>query len=288
VYTLVSASVLALDLVRHPAGAAVADVLDSALVLDRVAGGQAQPRGVVDLDRAAARQRLLAVADRAPRLGQALRSVALSLSSTTAGAATGAVDLLQTTLLGRLDDLVVLLEDELSERRALPRPVVDAVVDGAVAAWCAPLEGVQPADVRTLRASWSALVGELPPPPPASGAVPALLELLEAVARADGPVWRLLETTHDVQHAPLRWSELLHVASRAAVQHERTVDVARWQLSAVRAASVSGPPATAAAPTAVMSLVAAVQALALRDVLPAPVVEGLVAPCRLALGLARA
>jgi len=33
VYTLVSASVLALDLVRHPHGAAVADVVDRALAL---------------------------------------------------------------------------------------------------------------------------------------------------------------------------------------------------------------------------------------------------------------
>ena len=285
-YTLVSASVLALDLVRHPAGAAVADVLDAALVLDDL-DGQAAPPSAVDLGRPAARQRLLAAADRAPRLGAALRSVSLSLSSATAGATTGALELLQTTLLGRLDDLVVLLEDELCGRRALPRPVVDAAVDAAVAAWCAPLDGVDPADVTTLCAPWSALVGELPAPPPVSGAPLPLLELLEAVARADEPAWRLLQTAHDVQHAPLRWSELLHLASRAAVQHERTVDVARWQLSAVRAASASGPPATASC-RAVMSLVAAVQALALRDVLPAAVVEGLVAPCRLALGLSLA
>lgn len=283
-YTLVSASVLALDLARHPGGAAVADVVDSALVLTGTGGGPDQH--VVDLGRAPSRQRLLSAADRAPRLGQALRSVSLSLApGGPAGAAAAAVDQLQTTLLGRLDDLVRLLEDELGVRRRLSRTVVDIAVDAAVAAWCAPLDGVEPDDVGTLRAPWTALVGELPARPPRTGAVPALLELLEAVVRAGDPEWRLLSAAHDVQHTGLRWSELLHLASRTAVEHDRTTDVARWQLSAVRATAACGPAATAAGPGAVMSLVGAVQALALRDVLPGPVADGLLAPSRLALGL---
>lgn len=289
-YTLVSASVLALDLVRHPGGAAVADVVDSALALTSTGvldgtGANAQP-SVVDLGRPAARQRLLDAADLAPRVGEALRSVSVSLSpGSPAGATAGAVDSLQTALLGRLGDLVGLLEDELGVRRGLPRNVVDAVVDGAVAAWSASLDGVEVDDVARLRAPWAALAGELPAPPPPTGDVPALLELLEGVARADEGVWRLLGMAHEAQHTHLRWSELLHLASRAAVEHDRVLDVARWQLSAVRATAASGPAVAAGAPGAVMSLVAGVQALALRDVLPGPVAEGLVAPCRLALGL---
>ena len=287
-YTLVSASVLALDLVRHPAGPAVADVVDRALALDAgtvVPDGQA---AVVDLDRGAARQRLLTAADTEPHMAVALRAVTSSLSAGGGSLPAGAAQELQCTLLGRLDDLVALLEDELPVRRQLPRSLVDAAVDAAVAAWAEPRDDVASSDVRALQAPWAALVGEVPAPPPGSGDVRALLELLEAVARADAAAWALLGTAHDAQHAGLRWSELLHSASRAAVEHDRTVDVARWQLSAVRATGQSGRAATLEVPGAVLSLVGAVAALALRDVLPSPVREELVAPCRLALGLLRA
>ena len=64
----------------------------------------------------------------------------------------------------------------------------------------------------------------------------------------------------------------------------RTVDVARWQLSAVRAAhSAVRMPGTSTG--AAMSLVGAVQALAVVDLLPSTVVEPLLAPARLALEL---
>ena len=281
-YTLVSASVLALDLVRHPTGAAVADVLDRALALDA-----APPPRVVDLERAAARRRLLAVASSAPRLDEALRAVSRSLGTPDGRAA---AEVLSAALVGRLTDLVALLERELGER-GLPRVVVDVVVDRAVAAWAqADAAWAQAdaaagaADVDVLTAPFAEVVGELPPSPPVHGAVPQLLVLLEAVARSGPAQWSALDEAHALAHTGLQWSELVHTASRAAVESGRTVDVARWQLSAVRAAhSAARLPGTA--PGAAMSLVGAVQALAVADVLPTAVAEPLLAPARLALGL---
>lgn len=279
-YTLVSASVLALDLARHPGGAAVADVVDAALALETVAAER--PVGAaVDLERAAARRRLLTAADRAPRLDEALRSVSLSWGTGAVGAASRR---LQATLMGRLDDLVVLVQRELTAA-GQPAGVVDVVVDSVVATWAAHADGVEEADVRALRAPWPAVVGELPPSPPASGDGRALLALLEAVARADRAQWLSLDAAHDAAHRGLSWSELVHAASRAAVEHGRVVDVARWQLSSVRAVHAAGHAARTPAPGAGMSVVGAVQALAVADVLPARIVRRLLDPCRTALGL---
>ena len=282
-YTLMSASVLALDLTRHPSGAAVADVVDTALSPDlaRLATGPdgSAAGGTVDLERAAARARLLATADRAPRLEQALRTVSQSLA---AGAPTSELRVLRAALVGRLDDLVALLVRELGDH--LPAPVVDVVVDRAVAAWTETAEGVDPADLARLRAPWRELVGELPPLPPTTGDVRALLGLLEAVARSGSGAWSLLDRAHEAQHRALGWSELMHEASRAAVEAGHTADVARWQLSAVRAAGATGHVVRTCAPGAVMSVVGAVQALAVLDVLPPDVADGLLGPVR-AVGL---
>jgi hypothetical protein len=273
VYTLVSASVLALDLVRHPNGAVVADVLDRALALDTAAAPT-----VLDLGRGPARARLLAVAATAPRLEDALRAVTSSLGTPDGSAA---AQVLSGALVGRLPDLVALLEHELGRERGLAPAVVDAVVDRAVAAWAG---GDGDADVELLRAPFAEVAGELPASPPRSGAVDALLGLLEAVARSSAAQWSALEAGHETTHSGLQWSELVHVASRAAVESGRAVDVARWQLSGVRAAhSAARPPGPSCG--AAMSLVGAVQALAVADVLPASVAEPLLAPARTALGL---
>ena len=274
-YTLVSASVLALDLTRHPSGAAVADVLDRALALDTAAAPV-----VLDLERAAARRRLLAVAAAAPRLDEALRAVSRTLGTSDGRAA---AEVLSAALVGRVTDLVALLERELTDR-GLPPSVVDVVVDRAVAAWSQADAAADPHDLETLRAPFAGVAGELPAAPPRQGAVRELLVLLEAVARADAVEWAALDTAHGVAHGALRWSELVHEASRAAAEGGRTVDVARWQLSAVRAAhSAVRLPGTSTG--AAMSLVGAVQALAVVDLLPTSVVEPLLAPARLALQL---
>lgn len=275
-YTLVSASVLALDLTRHPGGAAVADVVDRALALRAAAPPQA-----LDLERAPARARLLEVAAAAPRLDEALEAVSRSLGTPDGSAA---AQVLSTALVGRLPDLVALLERELVHERGLPQAAVDVVVDQAVAAWTACDDAAGADDVDVLSAPFAGVVGELPAAPPARGAVRELLALLEAVARGGTTRWAALDAAHRAAHRGLQWSELVHAASRAAVEHGRTVDVARWQLSAVRAAhSAATLPGTSTG--AALSLVGAVQALAVADVLPTAVAEPLLAPVRAALEL---
>jgi hypothetical protein len=54
-------------------------------------------------------------------------------------------------------------------------------------------------------------------------------------------------------------------------------------MSAVRAAVAAGHARATCAPGAMMSVVGAVQGLAVQDLLPHPVVQDLVAPCRAVL-----
>jgi hypothetical protein len=77
-----------------------------------------------------------------------------------------------------------------------------------------------------------------------------------------------LDAVHAAQHRGTSWSELVHDATRVAVAAGRTVDVARWQLSAVRAAVAAGHARATCAPGAMMSVVGAVQALCVQDLLP--------------------
>ena len=69
---------------------------------------------VLDLERPAARGRLLAVAAAAPRLDEALRAVSRSLGTPDGSAA---AQVLSAALVGRLTDLVALLEHELGHER---------------------------------------------------------------------------------------------------------------------------------------------------------------------------
>jgi hypothetical protein len=277
VYTLISASVLALDLVRHPHGAAVADVVDRALALERV-----PPTASAGVDRAPVRARLIDLADRAPTIGEALHSVTLVAGAGLApGPVAGVSRALQSALMGRLDDLVALLRTELPARSGIDPEAVDVVVDRVVAAWTAS-DG-EPEDLRVLSEAWDEAFAELPPPPPPSVGTAALLDLLEAVARCDRRSWVALDAVHAAQHRGTSWSELVHDVTRVAVAADRTVDVARWQLSAVRAAVAAGHARTTCAPGAMMSVVGAVQALCVQDLLPDEVVQDLVAPCRAVL-----
>jgi hypothetical protein len=221
VYTLISASVLALDLVRHPHGAAVADVVDRALALEGVlpAGGPAD-------ERAPARARLIDLADRAPTMSEALHSVTLVAAAGLApGPVAGVSRALQSTLMGRLDDLVSLLRTELSSRDGIGPDAVEVVVDRVVAAWTSS-EGEE-SDLRVLSEAWDEAFAELPPPPPPTVGTAALLDLLEAVARCDRRAWVALDAVHAAQHSGTSWSELVHDATRVAVAAGRTVDVAR-------------------------------------------------------------
>lgn len=275
-YTLVSSSVLALDLARHPHGAAVADVVDRALSLDRL-----DPPTAHDGLRQA-RDRLALFADAAPRVSEALWGVSsAALGGLEPARVAEASQRLQSALMGRLEDLLALLRDQLA-REGLPQGAVDVVLDRVVSAWTSTDGDAD--DVWALRAAWDHAVADLPPPPtPPAVRTAGLLDLLEAVARSTRVQWLALDVAHEQQHRGASWSLLLHEASRAAVELDRTVEVTRWQLSAVRAAHASGHALTTCAPGAMMSVVAAVQALCVQDVVAPAVADGLLGPCRAVL-----
>jgi hypothetical protein len=155
------------------------------------------------------------------------------------------------------------------------------VVDRVVAAWTAS-DGEE-GDLRVLSEAWDEAFAALPPPPPPTVSTAALLDLLEAVARCDRRSWVALDAVHSAQHRGTGWSELVHDATRVAYDAGRTVDVARWQLSAVRAAVAAGHARTTCAPGAMMSVVGAVQGLCAAGLLPHQAVQDLVAPCRAVL-----
>lgn len=271
-YTLVSASVLALDLSRHPFGAAVADVVDRALAAADLPPGQAAG------DRTGARRRVLDLSDRALGVGQALRSFSAAAGTGFAAPEVQAASRqLQAALLGRLDDLLHVLQQHLAEDRGLDQEVVDVVLDRVAAAWGADAPA---ADVALLRSPWDAAVEPLLPAAPPELGAPRLMGLLEQVARCDADRWARLDAAHERWHSGTSWSELVHEATRRTVEHGRTVDAARWQLSAARAAHAAGHTMTTCTPGAMMSVVGAVQALCAEDVLTASAASRLLRPCR--------
>ncbi|MCU1693183.1 MAG: hypothetical protein JWM64_2274 [Frankiales bacterium] len=273
-YSLVSASVLALDLARHPCGAAVADTVDRVLCLtpdDVRALAAAAP---ATPEREARRQRALAACAAAPRMSRLMRGVAGVVADglPDADGARTLLDVLSSTLLGGLDDLLALLlrEEPLSDP-ALPRDGVQAALDAVTVAWAGRADGVELADLAALRAPWTTALAPVPPalPEQAYGdGAPALRRLLDDVARADDGVWQRVVQAHGEPTAPgSRWSESMHEASRAAYESGRLVAVARAQLAAARALRLSGVSTGRDASAAGMAVTAAVQAVCVQGLL---------------------
>ena len=291
-YTTVSAGVLALDLARHPAGAAVADLVDRALVLtpdDLLALGA----GAVTSDRGAARRRVLEIAERAPRLADALAEVGPRL--TAALTDTGAIARqateraakdLAAQLVGSLPDLHALLlgESPLADADA---GAVGVVLDAVTAAWLQHDPAVAGVDVQLLRHPWEQAVPAFPASTPEVGLVGvtgSLLSLLDAVARASTEQWLELDRAHEAMYDGLDWSIAMHEGCREAAESGRTQPIARWHLAAARTAHGTGLSRQLTAPGAMMSVVAAVQGACVRDLLPELTTASLTGPCRAVLG----
>ncbi|HWG95257.1 MAG TPA: hypothetical protein VNU66_13660 [Mycobacteriales bacterium] len=262
-HTVLSAAVLALDLARHPHGARVADVLDRALVLG--AADLAELAALRDPAAPAARERLLVEAAARPTAGPVLAAVARTAAA--GPLADGVAAVLGSSLLARLDAVLRLVSREVG-------PDDDAVLDAVAAAWT----GDDGDDARLLGAPWSRTWGERPPPPPPALRRRALCDLLEAVGGAGPDHWRALDAAHERAHAGLAWSERMHAACAAvaAAGHER--DTARWHLAAVRAAPADA--GERVLPGAMMSVVAAVQAVCAGPRLDPEVSGALLSPLR--------
>lgn len=274
-YTLVSSSVLALDLVRHPAGALVADTVDRVLALssDDVRG--LARCAVHDDARAQVRERLLAAGAVEPRMSRLMHGVRRVVADGLPGTAEARAlaDVLSETLLGGLGDLLALLgrDGPLSDPD-LPAAGVQVALDAVTAAWSGRgPQGAHVADAFVLSGPWHA-GAPLPPPLPEQaygGAARDLRDLLDDVARLSPERWRQVEQAHTRGPEAGSWSRAMHVASRAAADADRLVPVARAQLAAARALRLSGVSASEGARGGAMAVVAAVQAMCVRDRLDA-------------------
>lgn len=280
-YTLISAGVLALDLSRHPNGARVADVVDRVLLLEPADVHALTAAAELDPDRGAARQRLFAASAAEPGVADALAAVAPALGGGVEPAPVREVaGTLSTRLMGRLHDLhaMLLREPPLAGAEVA---VVGAVLDAVTAVWVEALPQADPADVALLLEPWDAAVPPFPSPLPAC---PALSDLLERVARCSRDQWAQLDAAHDAAYGPLAWSQAVHEACRLAAEQEREVEVARWLLAAARTASTTGHTLVGTTPGAMMSVVAAVQAVLVAEQLQLELLAPMTGPCRTVLG----
>ena len=283
-YTLLSASVLALDLVRHPSGAAVADTVDRVLALspaDVRALAACAPDD--EPERRRVRARLLDASAVEPRMSRLMMGVRRAVEDALPGAAEARTiaDVLSETLLGGLGDLLALLgrEGPLAERDA-PAAGVQVALDAVTAAWAGrAANGADVADAFLLAGPWHA---GAPLPPPLTddaygGAGRDLRDLLDEVARLSPERWKRVEQAHTSGSQTLSWSSAMHTASKAASDSGRLLPVARAQLAAARALRLSGVSASDAARGGAMAVVAAVQALCVRDRLDAATAQALTA-----------
>lgn len=288
-YSLISAGVLALDLARHPAGARVTDVVERVMLLqpdDLTALGEA---AALVPDRSVARKRLLAVAAASPTVSDTLASLTDTLASAGLEAAPvrEASSLLATRLVGRLPDLhALLLSSEPLNGTDVPVGAIGAALDAVTAVWTSPQHSSRPGDLALMLTAWDAAVPIFPSPLPecdVPGAREALYDLLDRLAHCTPEQWADLDSAHVASYDLLGWSEHVHEACKAAAEAGRTIDVARWLLAAARTGNNTGHPQSGFAPGAMMSVVAAVQAICVLDVLPAESLAIMTGPCRASL-----
>lgn len=269
-YTLASASVLAIDLARHPSGTAVADVVDRILALT--------PDQVERLREPAAaevRQRVLATLSGAPRMSTLMDGVAATVAEGLPSVRESRTLLaaLSETLIGGLEDLHELLarEDPL-----YGAPRAQTALDAVTVAWAGRHADL--ADLAALRRPWADSIDPVPPALPDTPHAPALRALLDDVSRLTPGQWRRVAEAHAARRGRFAWSTPMHLACRAAAEADRLTEVARAQLAAARALRLSGASTGSHAHAIAMAVTAAVQATCTRDLIEADVAEVLLTP----------
>lgn len=253
-YSLVSAAVMAQDLLRHPYAVRVSEAVDRVLALgedDLARLGRPAP--------AAVRARVLS-ACRPPARPASDR---LRAGGTGGSAAPErAVDVLDGAMLGCLDDLHRLLVRE-EPLRGAPPEAVQVALDAVTAAWAGVAAALP--DTGALLRPWEQALPEVGPPLAVGG--PALRDLLDAVTRRSPEQWQRTAAAHVARRGSgPGWGTAMHEACRLAWEHGRLREVARAQLASVRALALTG---AAPVPSAVaMAVTSAVQALCTADLLP--------------------
>jgi hypothetical protein len=261
VYTLVSASVLAIDLARHPSGAAVADVVDRILALT-----PAELSGLRRPAPAEVRDRVLTSCAAAPRMSTLMDGVAGIVADGLPSrlASRIIIETLSETMMGGLADLLDLLRHEPPLDGADP-DAVQVALDAVTVGWAG--REAEFGDLAVLHAPWSEGLDPVPPALPKASYGEALRSLLDDVSRRGPAQWQRVADAHAAQRGGLRWSRAMHEACRAAFEADRLVEVARAQLAAGRALRLSGASTGPEAHAIAMSVTAAVQATCTADLL---------------------
>jgi hypothetical protein len=297
-YSLVSPSVLCMDLVRHDNALGVLDVLDRAITLG--------PADVESLEAAHrdddARDRAWAEVERltgeAPKLSDAVAAVRQTIAD--AGFETvmesGFSDRLSRTPMFGLPHLLSMVRNDVldwtwersREVSVCRHPAAAAVVvDAVAAAYVRDRLSIQA--YARLGGPWSSLHFGVPTALPGDDAFGPqsrrLRELVEQLARLNAEDFEMLEQiAATARTAGTDWAKLMHNATWAAYMSGRLRPAARAQVAATRALLLAGMTPMAAA-TGVMRIVTAViQAVVVADLLDTRSYDELVSPWVAACG----
>ena len=255
-YSLVSSSLLAMELARHPHGAAVAHAVDRVLALT-----PGELSGLTEPAAQDVRERVELVAA-GPRRSTVLEEVPRTweLDGPQVGTRTTIVQALSERLTGSLADLHDLLRREEPLHDATPEQV-QVALDAVTAAWAGP---TAPQDHAAMTSPWERALDPVPPALASSPYMRELLEVLDEVSRRAPAQWQA--TARSQRGRP--WSADMHTACWAAYDSGRPTQVARAQLAAARALRLSGASTGEQAHATAMAVTAVVQAVCTQDVAP--------------------
>ena len=289
-YSLVSAATLGFDLVRLPAGRAVADALLAGLAADvpaleqlaavhPAAGRDREQRAALAVRSRKARELAAAVphlrtaTDGLPGADRAAALVA-QLERSTIGDTAAVERVLREDVLGPEHPAAALVDEQVRDAAA------DVLADAAVGAWAA---AVLPPLVRRQLAGPFALAAStgVPTTPeldlgPATGELSELLTGLRSLDAAGRARWMAAVDASRGERRP--WAGAMHEASWAAHVSGRTRTLATAQLLAVRAFLDAGFDAAAAAAGAWNAVAGCVQGVVMGDLLGSDALAVLCSP----------
>jgi hypothetical protein len=278
-YSLVSAATLGFDLVRLPAGRAVADALLTGLAADAAAleqlaavhpaaGRDREQRAALAVRARKARELAAAVphlrtaVDGLPGADRAAVLVA-QLERSTIGDAAAVERVLREDVLGPEHPAVALVDEAVRDAAA------DVLADAAVGAWAAAV--LPPLVARQLTGPLAVAVATgVPTTPeldlgPATGELSALLTGLRTLDAAGRARWMAAVDASRAARRP--WATAMHEASWGAHVSGRTRTLATAQLLAVRAFLDAGFDTAAAASGAWNAVAGCVQGIVMGDLL---------------------
>jgi hypothetical protein len=300
-YSLVSPSVLCMDLVRHDNALGVLDVLDRAITLG--------PADVASLESAHrdddARDRAWAEVERvcgdAPKLSDAVAAVRQTIADAGFDSVieSGFAEKLSRTPMFGLPHLLSMVRNDIldwtwersREISVCRHPAAAAVVvDAVAAAYVRDRLSIQ--TYARLGGPWAGLHFGVPTALPAAGDSEAfgpqgrrLRDLVEQLARLTAEDFLTIEQiANTARTAGTDWSKLMHSATWAAYMSGRLRPAARAQIAATRALLLAGLTPMAAATGVMRVVTGVVQAVVVTDLLDTRTYDELVSPWQAACG----